>query len=220
MSPTNRDDMSDWDAGLDEAKLAHIAVAGECKMAWRQAREADKDDWGAELDDKTMDAIASEHDFDHEDLDDATAATIAAAEARRNLSTAVKMAMAEDPSRSPPTRRGGFQDHPPIPKPLPQTPQPRLVKPAAETVSTPTTMSMAHYVTKYATKGEESRTPPASSSALTLAEAQAIGPWMTWTLFPDAKVRLTPRPLPMEELSPPPLPSNTPSAKALGKRKL
>ena len=110
------------------------------------------------------------------------------------MSSAVKMAIASDPSRSPPTRRGGFQDHPPTPKPLPQTPQPTII------------------------------TPPATSrafrsSALTLADAKAIGPWTTWTLFPDAEVQLTVRSLPLEELSPPPLPS-TPFSKALGKRKM
>ena len=177
LSPTKTQDSDDE---LDDAAVAAVADAAE---------------WGA--DDATIAAIADgalEAKEWEGDFDEATAAIIAAAEVRRSQSATVRMAVAADPSRSPPTRRGPFQDRPPIPKPLPQ--------PVAST-----------------------STPPARSSPLTLTEAQAIGPWMTWTLFPDAclrtPVRLTPRPLPNEELSPPPLPYYSRlSSKALGKRKL
>ena len=166
MSPRN------WDADLDDAAIAAIAD------------EAVEDATAAAIADAAIAEAKEKKEWADVDIDEATAATIAAAEERRTQSATVRMAMAADPSRSPPSRRGPFQDRPPVPKPLPQTPQP--------VIST------------------------ASSSALTLAEAQAIGPWTTWTLFPDACLRTPVR------LSPPPLPYYRPtlSSKALGKRKL
>ena len=172
-----------WDAHLDDAAIAAIAD------------EAVEDAAAAAIADAAIAEAKDKKEWADVDIDEATAATIAAAEKRRSLSATVRMAIAADPSRSPPSRRGPFQDRPPPPKPLPQP-----------------VVSIS--------------TPPASSSALTLAEAQAIGPWTTWTLFPNAclrtPVRLTPRSLPMEDLSPPPLPYYRPtlSSKALGKRKL
>ena len=235
MSP--RMEGTAWDADVDDAKMARIGNASLRKKEWRQAHAAKaavaaNDIWDDDdIDEETATVIAGAEErrrlstgtavktamasdpsrsppsgnaakavvaandiWDDDDIDEETATVIAGAEERRSLSTAVKMAMASDPSRSPPTRRGGFQDHPPTPKPLPQTPQP--------TITTPPASSRAF-----------------RSSALTLADAKAIGPWTTWTLFPNAKVHLTPRPLPMEDLSPPPLPS-TPFSKALGKRKM
>ena len=82
-----------WDADLDEAKMARVGNASMRTMEWRKAHAAKKA------------AVAAKDIRDDDDIDEETANVIAGAEERRSLSTAVKMAMASDPSRSPPTHR-------------------------------------------------------------------------------------------------------------------
>ena len=88
------------------------------------------------------------------DIDEATAATIAAAEKRRSLSATVRMAIAADPSRSPPSRRGPFQDRPPPPKPLPQP---------VVSISTPPASSSALTLAVSPRPRQSARGPPGRS---------------------------------------------------------
>ena len=117
MSPTKN---LDADSDDDDALAAAIADAAE----W----EADDTTLAAVADAALEDAKEWDADIPHK-----VGAYIAGEEYARAMhdrgeqpSAAVQMAIASDRSRSPPTRRGGFQSHPPIPKPLPQTPAPRI----------------------------------------------------------------------------------------------
>ena len=119
MSPTKQ---AGSDDELDDATKTFIA-----------AYELAEKEWQADLDDADKAAIDDAVD-ESTHIPESVVAEIHMNERRAYKEpseepqpwAAVQMAIAADRSRSPPTRRGGFQSHPPIPKPLPQTPAPRI----------------------------------------------------------------------------------------------
>ena len=120
MSPTKVHADSDDDA-LDDAAVAAIANAAEwgaddkALAAIADAAVEDKQEWDAELPEDVKAYVEMNERRAYKEPSE-----------EPQPSAAVQIAIASDRSRSPPTRRGGFQSHPPIPKPLPQIPAPRI----------------------------------------------------------------------------------------------